>query len=201
MKWAEAAAELPRMARARRAAAAVGHGAIVIGITGPVGAGKSTLAGMMSECVVSTDSYLPDYEAVPYAERDDPERADFAALVRDVGVLRAGGVAFVPEWSFITHRREGAREVSPRDVIVVEGIHALHGEMMKMLDLAVFVESPRSVRWSRWEWLEATGVRGWGVEVARRFFDEVAEPTFEKYEALYREMADVVVVNERGVPG
>ena len=43
--------------------------------------------------------------------------------------------------------------------------------------------------------MELTGQRGWGVEKARKFFEEVAEPTFGAAEAGYRAAADIVVVN------
>jgi uridine kinase len=105
----------------------------------------------------------------------------------------------VPSWSFQSHRREGERDLSPADIIVVEGLHALHQAVA--LDVAVFVRASRAVRWSRWEYLETTGARGWGPDVARRFFDEVAEPTFDRYRDAYLARAHAVVLNDRGVPG
>jgi uridine kinase len=100
----------------------------------------------------------------------------------------------------------GEREVLPARVIVLEGIHALHepgdgcsvesGGLAGCIDVRAFVEAPASVRWARWERIEASGERGWGVEVAREFFHRVAEPTFAKFEGVYRGRADVVVVND-----
>ena len=51
------------------------------------------------------------------------------------------------------------------------------------------------MRWSRWETLELTGQRGWGVDKARAYFDQVAEPTFAAAEDQYRACADIVVIN------
>jgi uridine kinase len=195
--WPEAPAVLHGVAASILARSAGVARAVVVGITGPVGAGKSLLASRLSACVLSTDDYLPDYDRVPYEQRDDPAHADFDRLRADLELLRRGLPARVPVWSFQTHRREGERKVTPREVVVVEGIHALHERHSDALDLRVFVEAPPGVRWSRWERLESSGQRGWGVEVARRFFDEVAEPTFARFEARYRAAAHYVVRNER----
>ncbi len=172
----------------------------VIAITGPVGAGKSTLASLLSACVVSTDHYLPDYHLVPEHERDLPHRADFARLAQDLASLRRGVETTIPVWSFQTHRREGAQRITPAHPIVLEGIHALHEPesqpLTHLIDIRVYVDAPRATRWSRWEQIESSGERGWGVEKARAFFDAVAEPTFAQYESLYKSRADIVVVNE-----
>src|SRR5262245_36198771 len=78
--------------------------AILVGVTGPVGAGKSTLAAQLSPCVVATDHYLPDYDTTPEDRRDLPESADFARLAQDLANLRARQHTRIPNWSFHTHR-------------------------------------------------------------------------------------------------
>lgn len=201
LEWASAPGAIASMVAGRTG------GPVVIGVGGPVGAGKSALAARLGGCVLATDDYLPDYEVVEYERRDLPESADFARLARDLASLRAGRPTRVPVWSFQTHRREGEREVTPpplgtrESVIVVEGIHALHGSIRGVLDLAVFVAAGRGVRWERWAHLERTGVRGWGEVVAREYFDRVAEPTFARYHEEYLASSHVVVLNEDGRPG
>lgn len=172
-----------------------GREIVVVGVTGPVGAGKSTLAARLSSCVISTDSYLPDYEQVSFEQRDDPASSDLAALARHVATLRSGQAVHVPEWSFEHHRPIGERPVAPAPVVVVEGLHALHEDVRGQTDIGVYVDAPREVRWARWEALEISGERGWGVEAAREHFDRVAEPGHAKLEHEYRRAADIVVVN------
>lgn len=175
----------------------------VVAITGPVGSGKSHLARLLSPCILSTDDYLPDYDTLAYEDRDDPRFADHERLIADLASLRAGRTTRIPIWSFLTHSRIGERELTPPDpggLIVIEGIHALHDTLLPHLDLAIFVEAASAVRWQRWEHLESTGQRGWGVEVAREFFHGVAEPTFARYEETYRTRAHLIVTNHHGVP-
>jgi uridine kinase len=174
----------------------------IVGIGGPVASGKTTLAaglaGSQDAGVISTDSYLPDYDAIPDLERDLPERAELALLASHLAELRAGREADIPIWSFHSHRREGARRVAPAPLIIVEGIHALHELVAPHLDVRVFVDAPREVRWRRWEVLETSGHRGMGVERAREHFQKIAEPTFERYAATYRASAHLIIVNPGG---
>lgn len=170
----------------------------VVGVTGRVGAGKSTLAARLSPCVLSTDNYLPDYALVPEHERDEPRHLDFETLLANIADLTSGRAAHVPVWSFHSHRREGCVRMQPADVIVIEGIHALHATLRQALHVRVFVTASAATRWQRWEHLERTGVRGWGVPKARAFFDAVAEPTFARWEQEYLAAADMLVVNETG---
>ncbi len=172
----------------------------IIAVSGPVGAGKSTLARQLSEHVISTDDFLPDYDKVEFHERDLPEMADLELLADILRRLRAGEAVDVPRWSFQEHRRVGVRTlaVSPGSTLVVEGLHALHKRVVCHIDVGVFVEASRDSRWARWERLEQAGERGWGVELAREHFDRVAEPTFARYAEAYRQRADVIVRNDAG---
>lgn len=172
----------------------------VIAITGPAGAGKSTLARVLCDRIaglmISTDEYLPDYRLVPEPERDLPEHADLPLLSEHLAHLKAGLPADIPVWSFHEHRRTGIRRVEPASgPIVCEGLFALHPALAGVVDLRVFVEADAAVRWARWEAIEARGERGLGVEAARRFFHDIADPTFARFAPGYRASADLVVHN------
>jgi len=191
LSWHEASEAILAAAHAR-------GGRAVIGVTGAVAAGKSTLARTLSPVVVSTDHYLPDYDATPEHLRDLPESSDLARLARDLADLRAGRATRIPQWSFESHARVGELHVEPASIVVVEGLHALHETVRGHVDVAVFIETPREVRWARAVARELAGDRPWPIEYLEHFFTNVAEPTYARHADRYRDTAHFVV---RQVPG
>jgi len=178
-----------------------GSDRLVVGITGPAGAGKSTLSAGLAEAtdglVISTDEYLPDYRHVPVADRDLPEHADLALLAEHLASLRAGRAAEIPVWSFHEHRRVDSRLVEPpAGPVICEGLFALHSDVAGAVDLRVYVEASPQTRWGRWEAIERRGERGMGVEAAREFFETVADPTYARFADVYRDSAHLVVRND-----
>lgn len=196
----------PRIVRFEEAADAILAAArargdrTVVGITGAVAAGKSTLARRLSACVVSTDHYLPDYDRTPEHLRDLPESSDLARLAQDLAELRAGRATSIPLWTFEAHARVGEQRVEPAEIVVVEGLHALHALPRTHVDVAVFVEAPQSTRWARAVERERAGDRPWPIDYLEKFFHGVAEPTFARHAEAYRGAAHFVVVND-AVPG
>lgn len=171
----------------------------VAAVTGPVGAGKSTLAGLVATAsggvVLATDRYLPDYEGLAMRDRDRPERAHLDELARHLGRLRAGETVDVPVWSFFEHARVGYEAMGPASAVVVEGIFALEPVIRAAVDIAVYIEAPARTRWDRLVSRELAGERGWSVEHMREHYDAVAEPTFAERAQALRASADVIVVN------
>jgi uridine kinase len=189
VKFADAAEAILAVVRARGQRT-------VIGVTGAVAAGKSTLARTLSECVVSTDNYLPDYHATAEHLRDLPESSDLERLARDLAALRSGCGANIPLWTFAEHRRIGEQRVETADVVVVEGLHALHPLPRQHVDIAVFVDAPQPTRWQRAVAREQAGDRPWPIEYLENFFHTVAEPTFALHADGYRRAAHFVVIND-----
>jgi uridine kinase len=92
-------------------------------------------------------------------------------------------------------QRVGELLVEPADVVVVEGLHALHALPLAHVDVAVFVDAPQDVRWSRAVAREEAGERPWPIEYLERFFHGVAEPTFARNADAFRAAAHIVVAN------
>jgi len=126
--------DLAEVIRARRGARAP----FIVGITGAVAVGKSTLAAALSNViatwpeapsveVVCTDGFLLDnatLEARGLSLRKGfPETYDAEALRRALAALRAGPAEF-PGYSHVTYDIDPAlaRWIVPPDVLIVEGL-------------------------------------------------------------------------------
>jgi uridine kinase len=117
-------------------------------------------------------------------------------LARDIAALRSGCGTNIPLWTFAEHRRIGEQRVETADVVVVEGLHALHALPRQHIDIAVFVEASQPTRWQRAVSREQAGDRPWPIEYLEKFFHSVAEPTFALHADGYRRAAHFVVIND-----
>jgi type I pantothenate kinase len=129
---------------------------LLIGITGSVAVGKSTLAAALADAftglrvaTVATDGFLrrnADLDAAGLTLRKGfPESYDSAALARTLAALRLGP-ALVPVYSHASYDVDPAlsRSVGPADIILVEGLglapHA-GGDPAAALDLLVYLDA------------------------------------------------------------
>lgn len=187
-------------ARLRTLVEAPGPHRPVVAVAGPVASGKTTLAGAIAADVgteaLSTDEYLPDYATIARLERDEPRHADLDRLARDLRSLRTGVETAVPVWSFFAHRRVEERPMTPGRAIVVEGLFALHPRLADLIDLGIFVDAPRDVRFGRFVGRSTEGERGFSVEEATSHFHEVAEPTLWKHAESYFPQAALRLVQD-----
>ncbi|MFM7133692.1 MAG: uridine kinase, partial [Planctomycetota bacterium] len=101
----------------------------------------------------------------------------------------------VPQWSFDAHARVGDSLVEAADVVIVEGLHALHELPRAHVDIAVYIEAPQEVRWERAAARELAGERPWPLEYLEHFFRNVAEPSYARHAARYRGAAQFVIAN------
>lgn len=170
---------------------------IIVGIGGPVGSGKTTLAYKVSETVLTIDDYNKDFRYLNSQNYDLPDTADLRLLSEHIKALRSGKCVNVPVWSHKTHRqKKGTRLVYPTPIIVVEGIHALNNILINQIDVKVMILASQIIRWERWQQLELSRKRGWGINKAKEYFHTISEPTFQEYRQEYLERAEVIVKNE-----
>ena len=131
----------------------------VIGIAGGTGAGKTTVAELITENVeasvtrIPLDNYYQDLSHLDYEERadvnyDHPSAFEWELLRDHLGELSEGRPVEMPTYDFTVHNRRDERTtVEPTEVIVLEGIFALYDdEVNEMLDLRLYVETDADVR-------------------------------------------------------
>jgi len=116
-----------------------------VGIDGPGGAGKSTLAARIAAAV-------PGAVVVAVDEFSGPRLAewDWARFIREVrDPLLTGRAARYQRWDW--DRDEGAEwhELAPGSLVVVEGVSSTRHEAGVPWHLTVWVDAPREVRLER----------------------------------------------------
>ena len=130
---------------------------LVIGIAGCSGSGKTTLARELATQLDATlfplDLYYRDLSQFPLDSRhkqnfDHPDSLESELILSHVRALARGEVIQRPVYDFKTHSRvEGSFEtITPKSVVIVEGILALHyPELVDCYDFAIFVSAPDEV--------------------------------------------------------
>jgi uridine kinase len=137
----------------------MGIPSFVIGIAGGTGAGKTTVARLVTENVgesvtrIPVDNYYHDLSHLDFEERkrrnyDHPSAFEWDLLREQLTALLEGRSVEMPQYDFSAHNREPERTtVEPTDVIILEGILALYDETVnEMLDLRLYVETDADVR-------------------------------------------------------
>lgn len=137
----------------------------IIAISGGSGSGKSTLAEALITSVAPLEASLFHEDAYywprsHYSEAvradgidyDHPASKDTAALVADLGALRAGEMIDQPIYDYKTHDRMPDRQlqIKPVPIIIFEGIHTLSiPQADELIDLRVYVDTPDDLRLAR----------------------------------------------------
>jgi uridine kinase len=153
------------------------HETLLVGIDGPAGAGKSTLATTLSDKIVHTDDFI----TAPWTWYDfDRLRAQVLdPLLRDES-------ACYQRFDWDRSRLAEWHKVEPGGVVVVEGVGAFELRLRDAYDYRIWVEAPREVCLRRgverdgedaralWEaWFEREG-RYWAEQAPRGSADIVA---------------------------
>ena len=139
--------------KARRA------GVIAVAIDGAGGAGKSTLAAGIGKklgpvSVIRVDDfYRPlhgDQRAAHDAEYGYRHYFDWQAI-RDQALipLRAGRRARYQPYDWTSGDRRGWVEVEPKAIVILEGVYSSRPELRDLIELAIFVDTPRATRLAR----------------------------------------------------
>jgi type I pantothenate kinase len=145
------AALVADLIRARRN----GRTPFLVGITGAVAAGKSTLAADLAQAmtadglaveIVATDGFLMDNAALAalglLARKGFPESYDMAAMRAALAAIRSGPADF-PGYSHLLFDVDPAlsRRLEPSGVLIVEGLNLHQGAAAAGLDLLVYLDA------------------------------------------------------------
>lgn len=181
--------------------------AIVIGVAGGTGAGKTTLARAVYEALGSDsnvaylchDSYYKDITHLTFDERaktnfDHPDSLDTDLLIEHVQQLKVGGAVAVPTYDFTKHARTSeVTMVEPKKVVLVEGILIFSDKrLVDQLDVKVFVEADSDIRLMR-RISRDTVERGRSVDEVMSQYLSTVRPMHEEFVEPSKRRADVIV--------
>ena len=135
----------------------------IIGVAGGTASGKTTLArdiyrigGSDKIQVIALDSYYRCHKHLPMEQRatinyDHPDVFEFDLLRRHLDTLISGEAVEVPTYDFATHSRaQETMRIEPTDVVIVEGILALHyPQLRQVYSYSVFVDASDDLRFDR----------------------------------------------------
>jgi len=178
---------------------------VIVGIGGGTAAGKTAIAQGLIHALgpnrvlrIGLDSYYSDLSNLDPIDRldinyDHPDAIDSSTAVRDVITLAKGRRVSIPRYDFATHSRFGSEIVSPKPILVIEGILALVYEGLRQIyDIAVFIDAPADLRLAR-RLRRDLCERGASIdESIKRYFD-YCSPMHLKYVEPSRAYADLTI--------
>jgi uridine kinase len=135
-------------------------GALILGIAGGTGSGKTTIAKKVSSslpsgaaAIIEHDWYYRDRSDLSYDERtqlnyDHPDSLETELLIEHIRALREGQAVEVPQYDFKTHARMAkSKPIVPPPVVIVEGILTfVNPKLRSLLDIKIFVDTDSDIR-------------------------------------------------------
>lgn len=180
--------------------------AIIIGIAGGTGSGKTTLTRHLREhfghevTIVSHDNYYKRQEGKTYEERalqnyDHPSAFDTDLLIRHLRELKEGRSIQCPVYSYVEHNRtDQTVEIFPTKVLIVEGILIFQDPVLReMFDIKIFVETDADERILR-RALRDVEERGRTLRSVVTQYLTTVKPMHEQYVEPSRKYADIIVL-------
>ncbi|KAK9277078.1 hypothetical protein L1049_006617 [Liquidambar formosana] len=116
------------------------EGLVTVGIGGPSGSGKSSLAEKVASVIGCTVLSMENYR-VGVDEGNDLDSIDFDALVRNLEDISKGKDTSTPVFDFQEKKRVGSKAIKSASsgVVIVDGTYALHARLRSLLDIRVAV--------------------------------------------------------------
>jgi uridine kinase len=134
--------------------------ALLVGIAGGTGSGKTTVARTIAAALPSAsvatiefDAYYRDRPDLSPEERaqlnfDHPDALETELFVEHLRTMRAGKGVDIPIYDFKTHRRlPEHRRAEAAPIVIVEGILAfVDADVRAQLDMKIFVDTDPDIR-------------------------------------------------------
>jgi len=180
--------------------------ALLVGIAGGTGSGKTSLAHKIQERVgtdrcllLAQDAYYKDESTLSPAAQaainyDHPDAFDTSLLVQDLRDLKAGRPVPCLTYDHSTYsRRVLADPLTPKPVIILEGILVLAEEpLRRLMDIRLFIDTDADVRILR-RLQRDIRERGRSFESVQRQYLESVRPMHLEFVEPSKRYADLII--------
>jgi phosphoribulokinase len=186
----------------RRSGLPGGRRPVMLAVVGDSAAGKTTLTRGLAEALGADRCVsvgVDDYHRHERRERADlpftplhPDGNHLDIMEQHLQLLATGQPVLKPVYDHATGTLTRPRYVAPREVVVVEGLHALTTRLARAcFDVTVYLDPPEEVRHG-WKVARDTASRGY-TEAAVRAELQRREPESAAHIRPQRRWADIVV--------
>ena len=179
---------------------------IILGIAGGTGSGKTFIVDNLLSIynsnninVINLDSYYKDLSHMGHQDRvkqnfDHPDSIDIDLIISHLKQISDGNDVDIPIYDFSNHvRLETTKTISQSNVIIVEGIFALHYmQLRKLYTLNVFIETSEDIRFQR-RLSRDTKERGRTIGSIKDQFKSTVLPMHEKFIGPSKQFADLII--------
>ncbi len=179
--------------------------AVLIGIAGGTGSGKTTLAKRLKDTfgddvvLLCQDYYYHSFDNLTYEERkllnfDHPDAFDSKLLIEQLTRLKNFEQVERPTYSFVEYKRldETVRE-EPKRVIILEGILIFDNpQLAELMDIKIFVDTDADIRLAR-RLLRDIHERGRNLDSVVNQYLNTVKPMHEAFIEPSKRNADVII--------
>lgn len=180
--------------------------AMVVGISGGTGSGKTTLAELILEKIgrkkiayLPHDAYYRDQKHLPQEERakvnyDHPDSLETELLIQHIEQLKAGKPIEMPQYDFTIHNRKVETvTIQPKRIILVEGILIFVEKALRNLfDMKIYVDTDPDIRFIRRLARDVTE-RGRTVQSVINQYLSTVRPMHLEFVENSKRYADIIV--------
>jgi uridine kinase len=147
--------------------------------------------------VISMDDYYKDEDMINRMgiNWDDPQAIDWQLIENNLCSLKRGESIEKPNYDMKKSKRIDYQVLEPKEVIIVEGLHAIDDRLKDVPGIRVFIDAGMDARFLR-RVIRDIERKGKNPEDIMHYFAEIVEPMHETYVENEKGKADFIIHNE-----
>ena len=183
--------------------------AILIGIAGASGSGKTVIANSIIEnlgsdkaVIIQEDSYYKDLSDVPYEQRigknfDHPNAFEHDLLTEHLLQLLNGEAVSSPVYDYKLHTRsKKTKTAGPVSLIILEGILIFsRAQLRELMDYRVFIDTPSDICFIR-RFKRDIEERGRTADSVIQQYTDTVRPMYHEFIEPSKQYADILISGE-----